>query len=45
MSIIELLERYLILRSLGLIADDPTIDQTIELVFVGDAIPGTINGM
>jgi hypothetical protein len=42
MDLIELLEWYLILKALGLISED---DNAIELVFVGDAIPGGINGI
>lgn len=40
MDMIELLKWLLILTSLGLISDD----DSIELVSVGDAIPGTVNG-
>jgi hypothetical protein len=47
MDLLEFLKWYVILRYLGIIGDvDPsTIDpSTISLDFIGDAIPGTING-
>jgi hypothetical protein len=43
MDIFELLKWWWILRALGYIQDDDP--PTIVLDFIGDAIPGTINGL